>query len=219
MDRKYKLVIFDMDGTILNTLVDLNNALNYTLDKMGYPQCSIEDTRMYVGNGILKTITRAFPKDTSIGIIEMAHKIFTDYYRDHCNDNTAPYEGINLMIKELRKKGILTAVVSNKADYAVGILCEKMFDGLFDLYVGEKEGVKRKPAPDMVDIVLRELKISREEAVYIGDSDVDFDTAKNSGLDFIGVSWGFRGRDFLAKCGAETIIDNPFELTELVTGM
>ena len=158
---KYKLVIFDMDGTILNTLEDLTDSTNATLEHFGYPVHSIEDVRHFVGNGIRKLIERAVPSGLSTERIDEVHRYFLDYYAKHCADKTKPYDGILDLIRTLRKEGCKTAVVSNKADMAVQELCKDYFDGLFDFAVGEREGVRRKPAPDAVEHVLEKGSTKR----------------------------------------------------------
>lgn len=212
----YKVVVFDMDGTILDTLTDLHNTLVYTLEQIGMKTCTYEDTRSYVGNGIRKTIERALPADTNDAVIDRALGIFMEHYKEHCYDYTRPYEGICELINDLRRKGYKTAVVSNKANSAVKILCERFFDGLFDVYIGEKPNVNRKPAPDLVYEALDALGACKGDAVYIGDSEVDKQTADNSGLDFIGVSWGFRGKDFLIQQGAAVIADSPKDVLNIL---
>ncbi|MBQ2239006.1 MAG: HAD family hydrolase, partial [Lachnospiraceae bacterium] len=144
--------------------------------------------------------------------LEQVYADFTAYYPKHCYDKTKPYSGIIETIQNLRKQGIKTAVVSNKADYAVQILCKQYFDGLFDYAVGEQTGVQRKPAPDSVNMVLDKLKITRNNAVYIGDSDVDIDTARNAEMDCISVDWGFRDPSFLQEHGAKIMVSSPEEL-------
>lgn len=213
---RYRLVIFDMDGTILNTLEDLTDALNYALKCSGYPLHTIEDVRRFVGNGIPKLIERGVPAGTKEEDRERVHKDFMEYYQVHCADKTRPYAGIVELIEKLRKAGVLTAVVSNKADVAVKELCRQYFDGCFDCAVGDRQGIRRKPAPDSVNEVLRYLSVPREEAVYVGDSDVDIATADNSGLDSIIVSWGFREVPFLKEHGAKRIVDTPEEVAALV---
>jgi phosphoglycolate phosphatase len=212
----YKLLIFDMDGTILNTLEDLADATNYALSENGLPTRSIEEIRFFVGNGIGKLIERAVPEGTDTELKDKVFSTFMPYYSEHCADKTRAYDGICEAISELRKRGYLTAVVSNKADSAVQILCKDYFPDMFDYAVGEKEGARRKPYPDSVYDVLEKLDIKKEAAVYIGDSDVDVSTARNSGLKVIGVSWGFRGRELLESYGADWIIDRPEELFEII---
>ena len=204
--------VFDMDGTILNTLDDLMDSTNFALKNNGLKERSLEEIRFFVGNGIQKLIERAVPQGTSKEVFEKVFADFKSHYKIHCADKTSYYDGIPSVIQTLRKMGVKTAVVSNKADFAVQELVEVYFKGLFDVALGEKTGVSKKPSPDMVNAALSVLGVEKEAAFYIGDSDVDFETAKNSSLDFIGVSWGFRGRKFLENLGAKNIIDSPEEL-------
>lgn len=213
---KYELAIFDLDGTILNTLDDLSASLNFALKKSGYPMRTTEEVKSFVGNGIRKLIERGVPTGTDKISIDKVYSDFSEHYRIHCADMTKPYDGIPELLKKLKKNGIKTAVVSNKADYAVQNLCIQYFNGLFDAAVGEHDGVRRKPAPDLVFIILEKLEIKCQNAVYIGDSDVDIETAKNSGMDCIAVEWGFRDRSLLIKSGAENIVSNPMEIAEIV---
>lgn len=213
---KYKAVIFDMDGTILNTLEDLKNATNYSLRQFGMPERSLEEVRMFVGNGIRKLVERAVPAGTSEEKITQVFDVFLEYYEIHSADNTSPYPGILELVGKLKKSGIKTAVSTNKADVPAQELGREYFNGIFDLIVGQQDGLKVKPAPDSVNKILSILDIQKKDAIYIGDSDVDVQTAKNSGLDFIGVSWGFRGREFLEKNGAKNIVDNANEILDLV---
>lgn len=213
---KYKAVIFDMDGTILNTLEDLKNATNYSLRQFGMPERSLEEVRMFVGNGIRKLVERAVPAGTPKEKIDQVLDVFLEYYEIHSADNTSPYPGILELVEKLKKSGIKTAVSTNKADVPAQELGREYFNGIFDLIVGQQDGLKVKPAPDSVNKILSILDIQKKDAIYIGDSDVDVQTAKNSGLDFIGVSWGFRGREFLEKNGAKNIVDNANEILDLV---
>lgn len=213
---KHKLAIFDMDGTILYTLVDLKNSMNYTLEQFEYPLRTLDEIRLFVGNGIRNLIIRAAPTGTDDATIDKMFSVFNEHYSVHCNDNTRPYDGITDLIKQLRINGVKTAVVSNKANYAVQTLVEKFFCGLFDYAVGEKAGVRKKPCPDSVNEVLSTLNIDRKDAVYIGDSEVDIATAKNAKMDCISVDWGFRGRDVLIKNGATVIVSKPDMLSEKI---
>ena len=213
---KYKAVIFDMDGTILNTLEDLKNATNYSLRQFGMPERSLEEVRMFVGNGIRKLVERAVPAGASEEKIAQVFDVFLEYYEIHSADNTSPYPGILELVEKLKESGIKTAVSTNKADVPAQELGREYFNGIFDLIVGQQDGLKVKPAPDSVNKILSILDIQKKDAIYIGDSDVDVQTAKNSGLDFIGVSWGFRGREFLEKNGAKNIVDNANEILDLV---
>lgn len=209
-----KLAIFDMDGTILDTLGDLCDSLNYVLAKQGYPVRTLDEVRSFVGNGIAKLIERAVPcdctKEQTLGVYEE----FIPYYREHCAEKTKPYDGIVKLLSDLKQNGIWLAVVSNKADAAVQDLCKQYFKGLFDIAVGECPGMEKKPAPDAVNLVLDKLHISREEAVYIGDSEVDIATAVNSGLQLCVVDWGFRDVDFLKAHGAKRIFSDTESLKE-----
>ena len=209
---KYKIAIFDLDGTILNTIEDLADSLSYALEKNGYPKRTVAETQSFVGNGLLMLVKRALAPEEKE---ETAQRVLADlkaYYKIHCADKTKPYEGIPELLKDLKTADYLLAVVSNKADYAVQILCEQYFPGMFDLAVGERENVRRKPAPDSVNAVLAEFELKKADAVYIGDSDVDIETAENVGTDSILVAWGFRGADFLREKGAKNIVFDTEEL-------
>ncbi len=209
---RYKLVIFDLDGTILNTLDDLADSLNYALQKNNLQERTKDEVRRFVGNGIQMLIERAVPKDTSEADRSHVLQSFKEHYKLHCADKTRPYDGVEDQIAKLRQGGCQTAVISNKADFAVQSLCRDYFPGLFDYVVGEREGIRRKPWPDSVFEVLDKLGIKKEEALYVGDSEVDIQTAQNAGIAFVAVSWGFREKEFLEKQGAERIVTTPAEL-------
>lgn len=211
---KYKLAIFDMDGTILDTLVDLANAVNYALAQSGKPQRSLLEVRSYLGNGMINLIRLSAPEGTSQAELDEIRGIFTEYYKAHCKDNTKPYAGIVELIEELRQQGMLTAVVSNKPDFGVQLLVEQHFPTSFDYAVGERAGIAKKPAPDSVNAVLAKLNIDRKDAVYIGDSEVDLATAKNAEMDDIIVTWGFRDEDYLLEQGPTTLVHNVEELRQ-----
>ncbi len=212
----YKLAIFDLDGTILNTLEDLADATNFALREHGYPERTIEEVRRFVGNGIRKLIERAVPSSLTAEEIDRVHNTFSAYYQRHCADKTRPYEGILQLLERLRAAGCLTAVVSNKADAAVQPLCQHYYNGLFDYAVGERAGIRRKPAPDSVQEVLRRLGVDPADAVYIGDSEVDIQTAANAGLDSVVVTWGFRERTYLESQGGRCFVDSPEEIERIV---
>lgn len=212
----YKLAVFDMDGTILDTLEDLKDSTNFALEKCGYPTRSYDEVRRFVGNGIRKLIERAVPEGLTVEQIDRVHEVFTEHYKVHCADKTKAYDGIKPLLEKLRASGVKTAVVSNKADYGVQELCKEYFDGLFDYAVGEREGIRRKPAPDAVNEALRVLGIDKSEAVYIGDSDVDFETAKNAELPCISVLWGFRDEEFLREKGATQFVRDPAEIYDII---
>lgn len=209
---KYECAIFDLDGTILDTLEDLTDSLNYALLQAGYPKRSISEVRSFVGNGIRKLIERGVPKGTKEEMIQKVYCDFTEHYRVHCADKTKPYAGIPELLQTLKTAGCRIAVVSNKADYAVKELCSQYFDGLFDVAVGERSGILKKPAPDSVNEVLKLLDADKSLAVYIGDSEVDIQTAANAGMEVIIVEWGFRTRPFLEEHGARNFVSSPEEL-------
>lgn len=214
---KYKVAVFDMDGTILDTLEDLKNSVNYALNKSGYPIRSLKEVKGFVGNGIPKLIERACPQDLDDDKRKKVYADFTEYYKVHCKDETHPYVGVNEAISKLKNAGLKVTVVSNKDDYAVKELCDLYFKDAFDFSLGRRDGVNKKPAPDMVNAALKYFGVKNTDAVYLGDSDVDYETAKNSNLDFIGVSWGFKGRSFLENLGTKTIIDDASEIFDAVT--
>lgn len=209
-----KAVIFDLDGTLLNTLDDLADSTNYALSKFGYPTRTIEEVRQFVGNGVAKLIERAIPEGKNNPNFEKCLSIFKENYAQNMYNKTAPYNGIIEMLSNLKSKGIKIAVVSNKFDLAVKELCKKYFEGFIDFAAGENEaqGIKKKPAPDTVLSVLNEFNFAPEDAVYVGDSDVDIMTAKNSKMLCISVTWGFRDEKFLLENGATILINAPSEI-------
>lgn len=209
-----KAVIFDLDGTLLNTLDDLADSTNYALSRFGYPTRTIEEVRQFVGNGVAKLIERAIPEGKNNPNFEKCLAIFKENYAQNMYNKTAPYNGIIEMLSNLKSKGIKIAVVSNKFDLAVKELCKKYFEGFIDFAAGENEaqGIKKKPAPDTVISVLNEFNFASEDAVYVGDSDVDIMTAKNSKMPCISVTWGFRDEKFLLENGATILINAPSEI-------
>ena len=218
MNGKYELVIFDMDGTILYTFDDICDGVNASLSRRGLPVRTKDEIRRHIGNGIRHEIESSVPEGTKESMIDAVFHDFHAWYEIHCNDRTRPYDGIVELLEDLKQAGIHCAVVSNKADYAVKALNEIYFKGLLEAGVGEKDGIARKPAPDEVDEVLRLLNMERNRAVYIGDSEVDIETAANAGMDCIGVSWGYRDRKWLQECGAEVIVDDVSQLRQLLLG-
>lgn len=211
---KYKLAVFDMDGTILNTLEDLTDSTNYALGQYDMPERTIDEVRHFVGNGIRKLIERAVPEGTPVEVVDEVFKTFHGYYKDHCAIKTRPYDGIKEVILKLKDMGVHTAVVSNKADYAVKELCDDYFPGLFEFSVGDKEGQRGKPYPDSVIAVLDRFGTDKKDAVYIGDSEVDLQTARNSEMDVIMVGWGFRKEEYIMSLGAPFVIHSPEEILE-----
>ena len=214
-----KAVIFDLDGTLLNTLDDLADSTNYALSRFGYPTRTIEEVRQFVGNGVAKLIERAIPEGKNNPNFEKCLAIFKETYAQNMYNKTAPYNGIIEMLSNLKSKGIKIAVVSNKFDLAVKELCKKYFEGFIDFAAGENEaqGIKKKPAPDTVISVLNEFNFASEDAVYVGDSDVDIMTAKNSKMPCISVTWGFRDEKFLLENGATILINAPSEIYNHLT--
>ena len=215
--NKINTVIFDMDGTVLNTLDDLTDSVNYVLDKFDLPKRSKDEYRKFFGNGIKFALRCAVPSEVSDDKIEEMLPIFREHYDVHCLDKTKPYDGILELMKELKSKGYKLAIVSNKIDSAVKELNERFFSEYVSVAIGEKAGINRKPAPDTVFAALDELGASKEEAVYVGDSEVDFQTAQNSGLPCVSVLWGFRDKDFLIENGATTFAETPGDVLRCLT--
>lgn len=212
---KYDTYIFDLDGTLLNTLNDLAASTNYALSWAGMPQRSIDEVRRFVGNGVKKLMERAIPGGLSNPRFEETYEKFREHYLVHSFDTTQPYPGIEDMLRELKSHGKKLAIVSNKFYAATQELAKHYFPDYIQVAIGEREGIRKKPAPDTVLEALRQLHASKEGAVYIGDSDVDIDTARNSSLPCISVLWGFRDRDFLLAHQAQTLISAPGELLKL----
>ena len=209
-------IVWDMDGTVLNTLIDLRDSVNYVLRKYNMPEHTIEEYRRYFGSGIRYALECAVIEGTPSETINEMLPIFKEHYDVHCLDNTCPYDGILDAMKKLKEKGYKMAIVSNKIDSAVKELNEKFFKEYVDVAIGETSGTKRKPAPDMVEQALKELGSSKEESIYIGDSEVDLQTARNSNLPCISVLWGFRDKDYLIEQGATTFAETPEELVQLL---
>ena len=214
---KYKLMIFDLDGTILETLEDLKNSVNYALDTLGYPTRTHEEVRAFVGNGMLNLITRSAPQDASDEEIQNILKVFKAHYAEHKADYTKPYTGIEKVLNSLKKGGAILTVLSNKDDDAVGVLCDKYFPNVFEYTAGNRTDRKRKPDPASVHDIINKYGLTPNDTVYIGDSEVDVLTAKNANVDCVTVTWGFRDRDMLIDAGATIIADNMEELYEYLT--
>jgi len=211
-----KLIIFDLDGTLLNTLSDLHCSVNFALETEGLPPRSLGEVRSFVGNGILNLIQRSVPTGTDERKTLAVFEVFKAHYAEHCTDSTLPYEGIEELLRGLKSKGCLLGVVSNKAHGAAVHIIERYFPRTFDSVIGEREGVRKKPAPDSVLEVMRLLDCSPEDCFYIGDSEVDILTAQNAGCDCISVSWGFKSREFLVENGAKLICDSVAELGKML---
>ena len=204
--------IFDLDGTLLDTLQDLKASTNHALRSHGLPERTTEEVRQFVGNGVRKLIERAVPENTPQEVLEAVFADFRKHYMDHCLDATAPYPGIIDMLRRLKAQGKRMAIVSNKLDPAVKELNERFFKEYIDLAVGESDTVRRKPAPDMVNTILQTLGITKEEMVYVGDSEVDLQTARNAEVGCISVLWGFRDKEILIANGATTFAKTPEEI-------
>ena len=235
---KYKAAVFDMDGTILNTSEDLTDSLNWAFEQTGHRHdFTVDDVRQFFGSGAHVAIQRALiiekgnPYDVleSIGGARTAaefgvdedevnriQEIYSPHYTANCAVKTGPYKEIPEVIRKLRSSGVRCAVVSNKPDDAVQKLCIDYFDGLFDYSAGEMENVRRKPAPDMTAKCLKNMNVAQKDAVYIGDTEIDLQTAANSGLDCISVLWGFRSRQFLEAHGAKHIAKRPEEIADYI---
>ena len=209
-----KVFIFDLDGTLLDTLGDLAASVNYALRTHGMPEHSIDDVRRFVGNGARKLMERAIPEGAANPEFEATVATFREYYMQHSLDTTRPYDGIPETLIELKVRGCRLAVVSNKMMAATQELCRHFFQDTIEVAIGENEaqGIRKKPAPDTVFAALQSLGVEKDNAVYVGDSDVDIQTAANAGLPCISVLWGFRDRDFLIQHGAKTFISAPSEL-------
>ena len=211
---RFHTYIFDLDGTLLDTLGDLAASVNFALRTHGMPEHSLDDVRRFVGNGVRKLMERAVPDGADNPLFDEAFATFRQHYMAHSLDTTRPYEGIPETLEALKASGCHLAVVSNKMMAATQALCSHFFPDTIEVAIGEHEaeGIRKKPAPDTVVAALKALGVGKEGAVYVGDSEVDIQTARNSGLPCISVLWGFRHRDFLQQNGAETFISAPSEL-------
>lgn len=209
-------VIFDLDGTLLNTLGDLRAATNHALEVRGLPPHSMEEIRQFIGNGIRLLICRAMPEGTPEAEIDAALDDFKAYYAAHIHDRTVPYDGISQLLTALRKRGIQVAVLSNKIDSASQQLIEYFFPGKTDVVFGEHVGVPRKPDPTSCRMVMQQLGVQPEQVLYVGDSGTDMQTAKNAGLYAVGVTWGFRSKEVLLKYGADVLVHRPEQILQIL---
>ena len=200
---RFDTVLFDMDGTLLDTLADICSAANYTLRAMGYPERTLAEMRRFVGNGAEMQMRRALGAAADEETVKRALEIYKPYYAAHCQVETRPYAGVTELLAALKREGFRMAVVSNKPDEAVKPLARQHFGTLLDAAMGETAQRRRKPAPDMVNDALAALGAEKARAVYVGDSEVDIETARNAEIACISVCWGFRGREQLAQAGAE----------------
>ena len=213
--KSYDVYIFDLDGTLLDTLDDLAASCNHALHAMGMPVHSTDDVRRFVGNGVRKLIERAVPDGEHNPAFEQTLDIFRRHYMEHSLDSTRPYPGIMALLQNLKSQGKMVAVVSNKFDAATKSLCTHFFGQLVDVAIGESEKVRKKPAPDTVLEAIRLLGAENKEVVYVGDSDVDIATAANSGIHCVSVLWGFRDRHFLTTHGATEFVETPEEIIRI----
>lgn len=216
----YQTVVFDLDGTLLDTSADLVLAVNHALASRGLPERTAADVMAATGNGIAVLIAKSVPAGTPEDVHAQVFEEFKRYYAAHAMDHTLPYPGIPELVERLRAAGAHVAVVSNKADFAVQEIIDARMPGAFDAVLGEcmEAGIAKKPAPDMVEAVLARLGLSREGLAYVGDSEVDIATAANCHCPCISVSWGFRSRDELIAAGAARIVDTPYELESVLLG-
>ena len=211
---KYKAVLFDMDGTVLDTLGDLAAAVNHTLREFSMPERSIAEVAAALGNGAAYLIAHTVPAGTPKELTDKVLAAYAPYYDAHCDILTGPYDGIVPLMQKLRERGVKLAVISNKQDTAVKPLAEKYFPGRLEIAVGESAEVRRKPNPDAVLAALCHIGVEREDAIYVGDTEVDLQTARNAGMECASVDWGFRTREQLVEIGAEHIFDTVQELEE-----
>ena len=213
----YECIVFDLDGTLLDTLEDLADSVNYALEKNGLPQRTIEEVRSFVGNGMKNLMERAVGVERQ----EFAAKALVDFkahYTVHCADKTKAYDGIIPLLEELKRRGIALAVLSNKADFAVKELSKRYFGDLLDEAVGENEsaGIRKKPAPDALFSVVEKLGKDKSKTLYVGDSEVDIQTANNANMPCISVTWGFKDKNFLTENGATYFADVPQDILKFI---
>lgn len=210
--KKYDTVIFDLDGTLLNTLEDLKDAVNHVMRENGYPQRTLEEVRRFVGNGIRRLMEQAVPSHVTAEEFERVFEEFRQYYTEHCQVRTCAYDGIMPLLEQLHAKGYAMAIVSNKNHGAVCELNVLYFKDYIEIAIGQKDGIRKKPAPDTVFQALKELGKTAETAIYVGDSEVDFATAENSGMDCVLVTWGFRTVEELSEFKPLVFIEKPEQL-------
>ena len=213
---KYQAVLFDMDGTVLDTLDDLCDSINHSLAEFSLPPVSREHVRQCLGNGAAYLVRHSIPEGCSPELEAAVLAFYKPWYDAHCLIKTAPYEGILPMMQRLKEQGLRLTIISNKPDSAVQELSAAFFPGLLELSVGESPSVRRKPAPDTVLTAASQIGLSVDQCVYVGDSEVDLQTARNAGMDCISVTWGFRDEAQLIKAGASVLVHTPEELEALL---
>lgn len=211
-------IIFDLDGTVLNTLDDLADAVNYALEYYRYPQRTYEEIRNFVGNGVKLLIQRAVPKNITNKELEKVFVLFKNYYSNNLHNKTRPYEGIISLMETLRQENIIMGIVSNKYQSAVSLLNQDFFKEYIDVAIGTRENMKTKPDPEAVDLAIEELRLNKKKDIiyYVGDSDVDIMTARNASLPIISVTWGFRAKEELASFNPDYLIDSPEEILSII---
>ncbi len=215
-DYMIKGIIFDLDGTLLNTIEDINNALNFILEKNGFSKRTIPQTKLSLGSGSMHLIKTSLPSTVKEEVLLKVHSEYQEYYQKNNDILTRPYDGIIDALKDLREKGLKLAVVSNKDDHDVKILNQNKFLGLIDIAIGARSGKPVKPSPYLVSIALEKMQLATNEVIYVGDSDVDILTAKNANIQMITVTWGFRDLETLKKYNATNIINHPDEILKKV---
>lgn len=213
---KWQAAVFDLDGTLINSLADLASSVNRTLSAEGYPPRTLDEVRQFVGNGVRRLVERALPHQVPPEELDRLFELYKQDYQQHLLDETAPYPGIAVLLQTLKQNGMRLAVLSNKPHASVQRICDALFPGTFDLAWGDRPGVPRKPDPTAVWMALEAMDIPREKAVYIGDSETDIRTAKNAGLHSVGVLWGFRDRSVLEAEQAQEICESAEQLERLL---
>lgn len=214
-----KAVVFDLDGTLLNTLEDLTDSTNYALRTCAFPERTLEEVRRFVGNGIRKLIERAVPADAPKEKTDECFTAFCEYYKKNMENKTAEYDGISEMLSALYAAGYKMAIVTNKADFAAQALCAKLFGSYVKTVVGSVDGRPNKPAPDGVYYALEQMGVSKAETVFVGDSEVDIQTANNAEIDAVGVLWGFRDLADLEAVGVKMTVKTAKELENLLLNL
>ncbi|MBO5495959.1 MAG: HAD family hydrolase [Oscillospiraceae bacterium] len=213
---RYRAVLFDMDGTVLDTLDDLASATNHSLEHFGFPAVSREKVAASLGNGAAHLIRCCAPAGTGEDQIQQMLAFYKPWYDAHCQDQTRPYPGILPLMERLRERGVKQAIISNKPDTAVQELAAQFFPGLLELALGESPRVRRKPNPDAVLAAAEDMGVPAADCVYVGDTEVDLETAKNAGMACIAVTWGFRSREQLLSAGATCLAETAEELEALL---
>ena len=211
-----KLVIFDLDGTLLYTLEDLLDSVNYTLEKYGYETKTLEQVSSFVGNGVEHLLRCVTPNGISEEDFINCYACFKEYYAKHCCDKTRPYDGVIETLKILKGRGVKVGIVSNKFQQAAEETCNHYFGGLFDVVMGESETCRRKPAPDGINMICEQFEVEKDDAIFFGDSEVDIMTGNNAGVYCVSVLWGFRSREFLTEHDANLFIENPLDIADMI---